>query len=364
MRILYLMFSFSTGGMEKLVGDICNSMVERNHDVTLCIINDLYSDEMLKRLDEKIKVIIFDRKPGEGSKFKIIKSIAQMVKVGKIDVIHCNGINTPEIIVLAKILKPSLKICYTIHDVGQYKKLSKKQIILRNMLCKKLIAISKCVEDEMIQYGAMRKKVITVYNAIDVNKYTNNYNKENFNINNIKICNVARIVPEKKGQDLLIRAISELKKEFSDMKCYFIGEDLSDEKLNTNYLKKLISELNVKESIYFLGGVSNVPEILNTMDIFVLPSRYEGFGLALVEAMACELPCIASELDGPHEIIGDEERGLLFEANNYRELVEKLRNMILNIDYYIDKTKMNRKYVVNNFDLEKMITRLEEVYNI
>lgn len=364
MRILYLMFSFSTGGMEKLVGDICNAMIERNHNVSLCIINDLCSEEMLKRLDEKIEIIRFDRKPGTGNKVKIIKAIAELIKTMKIDVVHCNGINTPEMIVLAKLLRPFLKVYYTIHDVGQYKKLSKKQILLRNILCKKIIAISKCVENEILECGAFKNKVITLYNAIDVNKYTNNNNKLKININDIKICNVARIMPEKKGQDLLVRAISELKKDFSNIKCYFIGEDLSNEKSNTNDLKKLISEMNIKENIHFLGGVNNVPEILNTMDIFVLPSRYEGFGLALVEAMACELPCIASKLDGPYEIIGKEERGLLFEPDNYKELVDKLRYMILNIDFYIDKTKINRQYVVNNFNLEKMITKLEEVYFI
>ena len=362
MKILYVMFSFTTGGMEKLQVDTCNAMIKRNHEVSLCIINNLYSSEMLNKLDKKLDLIMLNRRPRVIDKIKAIKSILDIVNKKNIEVIHCNGINTPEMVLLSKIIKPNIKIYYTIHDSGQYKNLSFRQIILRNIICKKLIAISKCVEREMIQYGAHKSKVIKIYNGVDIEKYSKRSRNKKFDINNIKICNVARIIPQKKGQDLLIKAIEKLRIDFPNIKCYFLGEDLSDNQNNINELKELVSKLKLENNIIFLGNIEDITKVLSDMDIFVMPSRYEGFGLALVEAMAMKLPCIASKLDGPYEIIGNEDRGLLFESGNYKELYKKLYYMITNFEYFNNMTPMSLEYVLENFDLKKMIDNLEKVY--
>ena len=66
------MFSFTTGGMEKLHVDTCNAMIKRNHEVSLCIINNLYSSEMLNKLDKKIDLIMLNRRPRVIDKIKAI----------------------------------------------------------------------------------------------------------------------------------------------------------------------------------------------------------------------------------------------------------------------------------------------------
>ena len=214
----------------------------------------------------------------------------------------------------------------------------------------------------MIQYGAHKSKVIKIYNGVDIEKYSKRSRNKKFDINNIKICNVARIIPQKKGQDLLIKAIEKLRIDFPNIKCYFLGEDLSDNQNNINELKELVSKLKLENNIIFLGNIEDITKVLSDMDIFVMPSRYEGFGLALVEAMAMKLPCIASKLDGPYEIIGNEDRGLLFESGNYKELYKKLYYMITNFEYFNNMTPMSLEYVLENFDLKKMIDNLEKVY--
>lgn len=91
----------------------------------------------------------------------------------------------------------------------------------------------------------------------------------------------------------------------------------------------------MEENVKFLGNVDNIPEFLNKIDICVVPSRSEGFGLALVEAMAMGVPCIASNIAGPREIISRTELGKLFESNDSDDLANKLENMI--VDFVSEK---------------------------
>ena len=76
MKIMHLLFSFTIGGTERLVSDICNEMVERQHDVHLYIVNDLLSEELIATLDERIHVYLQKRKPG-GEKISAFWKIAQ-----------------------------------------------------------------------------------------------------------------------------------------------------------------------------------------------------------------------------------------------------------------------------------------------
>ena len=134
MKILYLLFSFTVGGTEKLVLDICNEMVNQGHDVHLYIVNNFYSEELIAKLDKNIHIELQNRKPGSGKKFNIMRKVTKYVTVNKIDVIHCNTFSAPELLLLKPFFFRNTKIVHTIHDVGQYVSLSSWKVKLRNKL--------------------------------------------------------------------------------------------------------------------------------------------------------------------------------------------------------------------------------------
>ena len=363
LRIMYLMFSFTTGGMERLVADICNKMSARNHKVYLCVINDYLSEQVLDTVNSNVNVILIKRNPSEKSKIKFLFNIARIVKEEKIEIIHCNGIRTIEAAVVAKVYSPKVKLFYTIHDVGQYKTFKPLDVLFRNLICTKIIAISECVKNEMIEFGAWDKKVIVIHNAIDLERFSNSAIKK-FDRNSIKIGNVARLIPEKKGQDLLIEAVALLKKKYPSVTCYFAGEVALNNNHSLDILNNLANELKVKDNVIFLGNVENVKDFLKTIDIFVLPSRYEGFGISLIEALAMGVPSVASQVDGPLEILKDEEYGLLFETGNAKMLAQKLDWMITNMDKFINTREKCIGYIHDNYSIIGMCNKLEDIYKL
>ncbi len=358
---MYLLFSFTVGGAEKLVADLCNEMIVQNQDVYLYIVNDFYSEKLLNTLNKKVHIELQKRKVGSGEKTKTLLRIAEYIKKHKIDVVHCNSLDAPDLLLLKPILYRQTKIVHTIHDVGQYGSIPKWKVAFRNGLCDSFVAISNSVKVDLIEAGASSQKVKIVYNAIDLKKFQNP-RKRVFDKDHVVIGNVARMMPEKKGQDILVAAMTRLQKEYPAVECEFAGGYDAQHEMAYDKLKDEVMKEGLSNNIRFLGNVENIPDFLENIDIFVLPSRYEGFGISLIEAMSMGIPCIASDLDGPAEIIGNNERGELFHVGNADELATKIRYVICHYDEYQEKQFKIRNYICENFDIYEMSRKLMKIY--
>ncbi len=153
-----------------------------------------------------------------------------------------------------------------------------------------------------------------------------------------------------KGFDLLIEAFAQVCDTHPDWTLTILGEgemrpDLED----------LISRLDLEERIYMPGTVKNVDAYLRKADLFVLPSRFEGFPVALCDAMACGVPVIAADcLSGPREIIHDQVDGLLVVSENVDALVAGLDTLMSDpakrqyFSYYAPK-------VLDRFGLDRVM---------
>ena len=210
MKIMYLLFSFTVGGTERLVANICNQMENQNEEVHLYIINDLIDDNLLDTLNENIHVKLLRRKVGSKDKISPLFEVAKYIKKNKIEVVHCNSFNAPELLILSKIVNPNCKVVSTIHGMGQFENIGKNKILLKNWVCDKFIGISNAVAGDIVAAGIDEKKVVRVYNGIETKKYDCAKLKK-YDENVIVIGCVARIMPELKGQDILLKAIKIVK---------------------------------------------------------------------------------------------------------------------------------------------------------
>lgn len=361
MKIMYLLFSFTVGGTERLVANICNQMEAQNEEVYLYIINDLIDDNLLNTLNENIHVKLLRRKVGSKDKISPLFKVAKYIKKNKIDVVHCNSFNAPELLILSKIVNHNCKVVSTIHGMGQFENIGKNKIFLKNWICDKFIGISNAVVEDIVAAGIDEKKVARVYNGIETKKY-NCAKLKKYDENAIVIGCVARIMPELKGQDVLLEAIKIVKKQHTKVIALFAGGVAENQQSDYEYLKKYVRDNSLEENVKFLGSLDNIPEFLNKIDICVVPSRSEGYGLALVEAMAMGVPCVASNIAGPREIIKKTDLGMLFESNNSVDLASKLENMI--VDFVNEKNIFwSRKDKIKSmFSIEKMCSELKKLY--
>ena len=200
------------------------------------------------------------------------------------------------------------------------------------------------------------RKVNILYNGVNVdifkpNEYYRNFLRKKFNLENKKVLiSVGRIVGWK-GYQLVIKALKELK----DFHYVLIGNGEYLEEL-----KKLSKKLNVEKRILFLGAIENKElwKYLNIGDIFIQPSiGHEAFGITIIEAMACNLPVVASKNGGIKDIIKEGENGYMFEINNIEQMIEKIF-----LTYKNKNNLLPREYVKTYFTWKNTVsTLLKEV---
>lgn len=353
MKVLHLIMSFNTGGAEKLLIDLMNKNSKVNQE--LVIVNDVYEKSLIEEMENKSNIKFIGRPEGSKNLIYLIRIVNLVRKISP-NIIHCHNIASFKISIILKKLFCHIKIVYTIHDNNIIKD-NKKLVNKINRYCDQVISISDSVTKECIESGIKKNKINTIFNGIDVKKFDIPKKKHE----KINIGCVARLNPEKKGQDILIQAFREISNDF-DAQLLLAGEvtmkrgkkSLED----LEKLKELCQTLNISEKVIFCGNVDNIPEFLSNIDILVLPSRYEGFGLALIEGMAAKIPVIASDIDGPRMIIKD-KYGYLFPVNDYKALSRQLVSCLQNYDKTVEDAYL---YVNNNYSIESMIDSYTKTY--
>ncbi|MDU6983195.1 MAG: glycosyltransferase family 4 protein [Terrisporobacter othiniensis] len=359
MNILHVVFSFNNGGIENLLVDLFNNWNYKDKNY-LCIVNDNYDLELIEKISSvNIEVIKMNRPVG-GSKFEYIKKLNEIIRKYRIDILHCHSNSSVKFCIYSKILNPNIKLVYTVHDTMAYQELSKIDILIHKIFINNIIAISRCVYETIKKRFNNKNKISIIYNAVDTRKFKLEECKNKKHISGLKICCVARLDYKIKGQDILIKALGELKKKRKDFRCMFIGGEPTETNNNLSELKVLAEKLNVLENISFLGNCNNVHEILGDFDICIVPSRKEGFGISIIEAFLSKVLVIASDIEGPRELIGENEYGYLFELENYKMLSNLIDS--IDLDYSKNQVEKSYDYAVKNFSIDAMINSLRKLY--
>ena len=161
-----------------------------------------------------------------------------------------------------------------------------------------------------------------------------------------------------KGQKYLIEAFPLIKKRFPDSKLIIVGEGALQEALEAR-----ITELKLTDSIILTGYRDDVPRLLRQFNVFVLPSLTEGMPNSLIEAMACSLPCIASNIRSCQELIEDNVTGLLIDPLNIAMIADKVIYILENSNVAKSMGNAARRKIERNFNIEKTAENLEMVYN-
>jgi len=148
-----------------------------------------------------------------------------------------------------------------------------------------------------------------------------------------------------KGFDLCIKALSILKKKNINCKLK-IGGFSADKEVHLNELKELIKTEHLTNSVEFLGKITNKDEFYKQIDILVVASKDESFGIVALEGFKYSKPVVSSETDGAKIVIRNNENGLLFSIGDYEELSQK-------IILLLNKPGLAKKIVDNGFNTAK-----------
>jgi Glycosyltransferase len=223
--------------------------------------------------------------------------------------------------------------------------------------------LSQRTHDYMTENGFRRENIVYIPNGIDSDQYKPDLKlkPDPLQSERVMLC-VARL-QYPKGIDILLHAWKRLLnmpaawRTTIKPRLQIAGTgDLEQQ------LKWLADELGIAESVEFLGTRSDVVPLLQQAWGFVLPSRWEGMPNALLEAMGCGVPCIATRVSGSEDIVQDGINGLLVEAEAPAQLAEALYHLLTDTSLALKLGAAGRAMVVRNYQLSHITQQFEDLY--
>ena len=222
-------------------------------------------------------------------------------------------------------------------------------------------AISQKLAQNARRFGAKRVVVIpngvngSIFKSMDRKKLREQYG---FSIDAKIVVSVARLVPVK-GLDYLIKAVSLLLQTDNKINLLIIGDGSQRAEL-----EELISELKLDNRVRLMGTIPHeqIAGFLNQADVFVLPSLSEGLGIAIIEAMACGIPVIGTNVDGIPDIIKDNDNGVLVPPGDAEALAGAIDKLLQNEELRGRLVVRGLEEVEQRFQWENIYQQVRQVY--
>lgn len=303
MKIIQVMPDFGLAGAETMVENLSCGLAAEGHDVLVVSFFDLHT-AITDRIENKgIKIEYLGKKRGFDP--SIISKMRQIIKNYQPDVIHTHRYVLPYVFLASIGLK--VKRVHTVHSVAQKEQMKAGKIINRALFQHfnvVPVALSEEVQRTIQEvYGLPANKIPVVFNGIDLSRciVKECYARQK----NFTVLHIGRFM-DVKNHELLMKSFARFKGRHSDARLQLLG----DGELKENMMQ-LAGQLNIADAVEFAGLQSNVYPWLHNADGFILPSKFEGMPMTLIEAMGTGLPIIASDVGGIPDMLTDQKEALL-----------------------------------------------------
>jgi phosphatidylinositol alpha-1,6-mannosyltransferase len=325
--ILLTLRTFSTtGGIQKMTRTLGYSLTniskQKKWDFKLWSLYDSRFDLMTQYVQRE-NFVGFGRN-------KIKMGWDTLTKGIKGDVVILSHINLAMLGIIIKILRPKCRIWLIAHGIEVWRPLNLPKRLLMRKIADKVICVSNFTKDQMIYLHQVKpEKCIVLNNVVDpFIKHPKEFEKPDYLLNRYGLTKQNQIIftltrlassEQYKGYEQVLKAIGTLKNKFPHVK-YILGGPY--DRLEETRINDLIKRLNIEQQVVITGYIkeSELSDYFLLADLFVLPSKKEGFGIVFIEALSCGLRVICGNADGSVDAIRNGELGTAINVDDQDQL--------------------------------------------
>lgn len=308
MKIMQVIPYFCFGGAETMCESLTYELKKLGHEVcVVCLLPE--RTPISRRMEEAgIRILYLDKKLGLD--LSMIPKLVRIMKSEKPDVVHTH-LNVIKYAALAARLAGVPRCVHTVHNVAEEEAEGRLQKITNRFYFRSgwsvPVALSPEVRRSVVSfYGIDEKRVPVIYNGVDLSRCIP---KKDYCADVLSLLHIGRF-NEQKNHKGLLDAFVKIRKSMPGCCLSLIGDGELQEEIR-NYAKKL----GLEEAVCFLGSQSNVYPYLHKADLFLLPSKFEGMPMTIIEAMGTGLPVVATAVGGVPDMLTHEESGLLVDCD-------------------------------------------------
>jgi glycosyltransferase involved in cell wall biosynthesis len=345
MKIIQLINALTYGGAQILLFDLAKQLEKENHQVLILAFRDGPVGEKLRL--HGFKTIIL------GEKFLDIPAFFKLNRIinsFKPDIIHSHLFRATFWARLIRLLNPRIKLVTSIHGCETevfhlFEKLTQN-------LSHKLVFPSHFMQSWYF------KTIARTINAKVIYPGARSVPPARKTINSDPVIGTLSRLHPIKGLDSLLKACAILKNKNINFRLLIGGDGVQKQEL-----KEAAQKLGLTDICRFFGSITDSKEFLAKLDIFVAPSRREAFGINVCEAMAQQLPVIASSVGGLPEIIQNNKNGVLIEPDNVKQLAEAISELISNPEKRKEIGLNARQRILTSFNRQQAMAKQLKIYN-
>lgn len=362
MNILYVITGLSGGGAEKVVVELADKMHDLGHSVKIAY---LKGNVIVKPQNDEVDLIYLGLESLKDIK-KSYKNYRELILNFCPNVVHSHMVHANIFARVSRKFTAVPKLICTAHSNNEGGRLRMLAYRLTHNMCEIMTNVSSSASRNFEKLGAVPYgKIKTIYNGIDLKKYKKKHVSNSkiksellITINQPIFLAIGRF-HDAKDYPNLITAFSLLIRK-SDPK-YLPRLLIAGDGEKRSEIEKQIFDLGLQSNITLLGRRNDIVDLMSIASFFVLSSSFEGFGLVVAEAMACETFVVATDCGGVKEVMGG--YGLIVPPKNSEDLAQKLLHAMEMSE--VERSENNKKalaYIKAHFDLENIIEQWLKIY--
>lgn len=362
-KILEVIRQGEIGGGESHVIDLIAGFNRKEIEPVAMAFTDGHMMETLRNMGVKCHVVHTKR----AFDMKVRKEIEKIIKDEQIDMIHAHGSRAASnMLWLSRKMK--LPMIYTVHGWSFHQDQNPVVYRLRALSEKLICHYSKeviCVSDNNLQTGKEvfgLKKGTVIENGVNLKRFdyqhTENSIRKEFGIgeDEFVIGFIGRVTLQKSPIDF-VKSIAHANRKDQNIKGLLVGEgDMKKE------VADYIEKHHLEHCIYLSDFRTDVPRVLKAMDVFCLPSLWEGLSIALLEAMAMKKPIVVTPTDGTRELIEERKNGLIVDFNQPEKLADAYLLYKNNEELKQTCSENALKLIQDNYDSQRVSDAVSDIY--
>lgn len=308
--------------------EIARALVKQGHDVRFGVMTGEVDSHLAQRLGCEVKQFHFSKKNLKPTSLSVMRQLIGYIRAHQFDIVITHRFKPWLMLAVAALFIRHCRFVAVMHAFKQFDR-RRRQWLVKLLLDRRwrFVAVSNALRADLIQHAVPAERIRVITNTIDVEGVratllTREEARAQLNLprDATVIGTIGRCKPIK-GQSYLIDAFAQLASKYPKTILLIVGG--GEEEVS---LRQLAARFELQERIIVTGSIVNAARLLAAFDMFVLPSLSEGFGLAVLEAIASSLPVIATRVGGVPEAMGSD--GLLVEAKNSAQLAHAIETVL------------------------------------
>jgi glycosyltransferase involved in cell wall biosynthesis len=362
MKILHTNFHRGWGGQSNRILIVCRELCSLGHDVTIAAPP---GSKLLEKAEKKgIKCFDganFTRGFRPFKVYRDVHALREHIKKENFDIIHTHGSQDSWATAYALVrIKPRPPVFRTKHNIFLIKDhLPNKW--LYGKATDRIVCISRAIYEYCAAKSYIKESSLDIiHSAVNAEKYSCGNGmriRKEFNLEGKFVTGISGRLRQEKGHTYLFQALSKIKDQAQDLVLLAIGDGSMFAEL-----KELAEKLQITDRVIFTGFRKDVPDILASLELFIMPSISEGLGTAVLEAGAAGLPIIASDVGGIPDIIENGVSGILTPPGEPAPLSEAIMTLYNNRDLAEKYSRKAKEWVTMNFSEKALGEKTEAFY--